>query len=663
MVTSRSILDDAVAYWRACDYSGSGNLLDGKGGGRDGVISGCKFFDPDSGFPFVYFPGTAGNYIRFTDTNAFDVTGDITIIGRIYADDWTPTQTKIFLGKDNVGQRGIQAALVITSGLLRLVWFEGAAQRSADSTVAPTVSDAEWLWVKIILDVDNGASGRNIYFYTGGSGIVPSWTQLGTTVTQAGVTSIDSTTADIEIGTYYNDFGNRWAGGISHIQILKGIEGTPVFDWDATRPSINKATSEIREDGLWVPGHYGGSATTIHASSLNVTNDIDIAVRVNLEELNRVGGNGLVSKWQNAQYGWIFILPNSEYLQFTWTPDGVLVNQESEISTVKVSSVANPNEWAWFRVTVDTDNNDGDCELNFLYGGSAKSPAWEKLGDTVLVGNTSAIYDGTGQLITGGYNTYANSSPARGIFGRVVIRDGIDGPVIYDANFEDQPAGTTSFVEDGPNGHTVTVNQLSRVGTISRSDPPGEQLCEVNRPLFLNGGSGTITIADHADLNFGAGESFTAIAVVKAHGSPDVGYYWLDKYATSLGWRLYNISVNKEIRLIIGDGTNTPFCNPATETFASDTIAMLAGVRNVADDVLRSYIQAELQSGEATDTTTGTITNTSSLILSNQVTGESYGWALFRRVLTQKEMMIAGYALLGAEPWATRNPPLVTVGV
>ena len=67
-----AVLDRAVAYWKAFDYEGSGDLLDGSGNSHDaqlGSTGGADSNDPlwldfsTDGVQYLYTPGVAGNTI------------------------------------------------------------------------------------------------------------------------------------------------------------------------------------------------------------------------------------------------------------------------------------------------------------------------------------------------------------------------------------------------------------------------------------------------------------------------------------------------------------------------------------------------------------------------------------------------------------------------
>lgn len=214
-----------------------------------------------SGTKYLYLPGVAGNYASTPDSAAFP-TGDIDIIVRASADDWTPGGFKTFIAKwPSAGQFSFRL-MISSANVLQLRWTEdGTTQKTSSSTAAPTVSDGETIWIRCTLDVDNGAAGNDVKFYTAADSATEptSWTQLGTTVTTAGVTSIFNGTGNGEIGTDNLGLADAFAGKIYRAIIKSGIDGTTVVDFnpsDASDAATSFASSATGE--TWTINSSGG---------------------------------------------------------------------------------------------------------------------------------------------------------------------------------------------------------------------------------------------------------------------------------------------------------------------------------------------------------------------------------------------------------------------
>ena len=173
-------------------------------------------------------PGTAGNYASTPDNAALDIVGDIDLRAEVTLGDWTPVANPRFVAKYTLaGNQRSYAFGIQSSGQLVLLWSNnGIAQLTAFSSVSvPTAPAHQFL--RVTLDVDNGAAGNTAVFFTGTSLAGP-WTQLGTPVIQAGVTAIFSSTAIMEAGTLGAgtlDLSNEL---INALEVRNGIGGAVV---------------------------------------------------------------------------------------------------------------------------------------------------------------------------------------------------------------------------------------------------------------------------------------------------------------------------------------------------------------------------------------------------------------------------------------------------
>ena len=220
---------------------------------------------PYSGTNYLWLPGVGGNYASAPDSVPLSITGDIDLRAKVSANNWSdPGQVGGVIAKYvTAGQQSYVLRLV--SNTLRLIWSaDGSNDIFKDSTTTLPFSNFASGWVRATLDVDNGAVGNDVKFYTSsnydpdtGTG---TWTQLGTTVTTAGTTSIFNSTAILQVGDI--DTGGTqfpFAGKAYRAQIYNGIDGTKVFDANFTavpegatsftESSSNAATVTINSTG------------------------------------------------------------------------------------------------------------------------------------------------------------------------------------------------------------------------------------------------------------------------------------------------------------------------------------------------------------------------------------------------------------------------------
>lgn len=214
---------------------------------------GCDPAAPDE--TFLLLNGTAPGRARTMDTPSIKITGDIDLRIEAALDDWTPGAASSLISKSTTSGGFISYRFtVLTSGMLRLAWSEdGSAVLSADSTAAPTVADGDPLWVRATMDVNNGAAGRTITFYTSTDGLT--WTILGAAVVQAGVTSIfdpaGTTTASIIIGSRDSGTLDRMSGKVYAAEIYRGIDGTLVASPDFTEEGVGTTIFDDSEGNVW----------------------------------------------------------------------------------------------------------------------------------------------------------------------------------------------------------------------------------------------------------------------------------------------------------------------------------------------------------------------------------------------------------------------------
>ncbi len=246
--------------------------------------------------------GLAGNNASTPDSAALSITGDFDLRVKVALDDWTPTTPYgSFITKDAGGLNRSFIFDMEAGGItpkLNFYWGTGAVNNLKQSTVNVSIADGTVKWLRVTLDVDNGAGGHDVRFYTSDDGSV--WTQLGATVTTAGTTSIFDNTASVIIGSFL-------FGKVHRAIIKNGIDGTTVFDADFstqtadalafTESSANAATVSINTTRYFygVPGVQISGAST-QTNSANVDNYapffVDAPISVDMLRFNVNTGGG-----------------------------------------------------------------------------------------------------------------------------------------------------------------------------------------------------------------------------------------------------------------------------------------------------------------------------------------------------------------------------------
>jgi hypothetical protein len=281
-------------------------------------------------------PGTSGNYARTLDTAALDIVGDIDLRTDIIADTWPVASNSTLLGKynDDTANRAYRLD-ALTTGAIRLAWSDdGLNVVNVSSTVAVPIDTGDRIALRATLDVNNGAGGRTVTFYTAPT-IAGPWTQLGAPVVQAGITSIFSGTANLEVGARADGTRDRFAGLTFASQVYNGIAGVLVANpnfaaqapgttmfVDSTGKTWNLIGTAAIVTHAPVPGSTWGTADTGHVWALGGSSAgffvyVDNGVGVigsstptgTVAELD-TGSTGVV----DGELTWSAIYPNSAVL-------------------------------------------------------------------------------------------------------------------------------------------------------------------------------------------------------------------------------------------------------------------------------------------------------------------------------------------------------------
>lgn len=194
------------------------------------------------------------------------ITGDIDIRADVKPYGWRTALSPSGLQGMTFATKGTSdgnlswAFYILSNGMLKFRWFPTglvSAALSANSTV-PVPATSGRLSVRVTLDVDNGAAGNTVTFYTSDS-VTGTWTQLGSAIVQSGTTSIFNSSAQVVFAgggaagaKFFSDipaFGGRFYRG----QIYSGIAGTLVADANPASRSIGDTSWS---DGLATPNTW-----------------------------------------------------------------------------------------------------------------------------------------------------------------------------------------------------------------------------------------------------------------------------------------------------------------------------------------------------------------------------------------------------------------------
>lgn len=160
-------------------------------------------------------------------TTGAAITGDIDVRVKALLPDWTPTGQRTIASKwYTTGNQRSWILSVNTAGTISLAWTTDGTSgtlTTKTSTAPVPFTDGAAGWIRATVDVDNGATGNDVKFYTSTDGAT--WTQLGTTVTTAGVTSIFGGTAPYQLCSFSEGYSNPMSGRIYWTEVYAGLNG------------------------------------------------------------------------------------------------------------------------------------------------------------------------------------------------------------------------------------------------------------------------------------------------------------------------------------------------------------------------------------------------------------------------------------------------------
>jgi len=116
-------------------------------------------------------------------------------------------------------------------------------------------------WIRVTLDVNNGAGESDTKFFTSGDGVI--WTQLGVTRTTVGVTSIFNSTTPLRISGQDGTEFNPLAGSVYYAEVRNGIDGPVVASFDPSRADAEATTFVAATGETWTVNQSGATPARI----------------------------------------------------------------------------------------------------------------------------------------------------------------------------------------------------------------------------------------------------------------------------------------------------------------------------------------------------------------------------------------------------------------
>ncbi|MCY0963568.1 hypothetical protein OTB19_43260, partial [Streptomyces sp. H27-H5] len=189
-----------------------------------------RFSVPGS-YSYLDVPAVAGAQISTPDHASLDITGDIDVRVEMIPSAWVGTYAAPIweiMGKyQATGNQRSWLLLMSPSGHPQFRWSPDGTSAYTFIVATQPVPVLRRMAVRATLDVNNGAGGNTVTFYTATTLAGP-WTQLGDPVVTAGVTSIYNSTAPLELGDTTGTSFGQLARRYVRAEVRSGIGGTVV---------------------------------------------------------------------------------------------------------------------------------------------------------------------------------------------------------------------------------------------------------------------------------------------------------------------------------------------------------------------------------------------------------------------------------------------------
>lgn len=415
--------------------------------------------------PYFRAPGSLQNYARTPDTPAASITGDLDIRVRVALDDWTPADYTTLLAKWDGTARGYDFFVYPGGAPSLMTSPNGSSYVERRASALPAIADGQPLWLRVTLDVDNGAGSNDTRFYTSSDG--NTWTQLGTTRNMAGTSSTYDNGEDVSIGASWRGGSDAMKGNVYYASLHNGIGGPAVLEFEPSRAVSGSTTWTGSTGEVWTISQSGGDPADIYgpltvdsiggvpsngtAKLRYVSNTMDYAfssTSVGSGTVSHVGVTGLINTDTPGTYTSTITTRTASNID-TGTTAGIAFTDASEDIEVSVAQAA--------ELTFGISGHVGSC--NGAAQNGIASATDVSLGSVSAASNRVAAQDLTVTTnAAGGYTIYARySNPLTGPGGQTLadVSGTHASPVSFPA------AGTAAF------GYTTSESALGS-GTADR---------------------------------------------------------------------------------------------------------------------------------------------------------------------------------------------------
>jgi len=220
-----------------------------------------------------------GGYAVTPDAAALDLTGDLDVRIDVEPEGWRREGLTPLIMKADVTEDEWSWIFAINAdGTLQFRWSDDGTQVDASSHIrtstAAVPATSGRLTLRVTLDVNNGAAGHTVTFYTGTAGVGGAFTQLGAAVVTAGTTSVFASASRLMIGALDNGTtstvftgGSRYGGRVYGAELRNGIGGSAVANPDFTGQDLDVTGFTDAAGRVWSledQAHIGSDGPRFH---------------------------------------------------------------------------------------------------------------------------------------------------------------------------------------------------------------------------------------------------------------------------------------------------------------------------------------------------------------------------------------------------------------
>lgn len=241
--------------------------------------------------------------------------------------------------------------------------------------------------------------------------------------------------------------------GSSNVESLLIYNGSAANEmWGATGSVIMNisAGGQFVPGDLWIdfPPVGTRSITTPDSAALDIVGDIDLRAYIQADQYAAGYPQNLITKTSGLS-GYKLSLDASGNIDIAWSAG---VGQDSDNSTVSVTTIIADGENIWVRATLDVNDGAGNRVVNFYTSDDGSS--WTQLGATITTVGTTSIATNT-SIVNVGSGFAGNVNQLSGKIFIAQIYNGIAGSLVAEMDANDGATGTAPFVSSAT-GETWT---------------------------------------------------------------------------------------------------------------------------------------------------------------------------------------------------------------